>query len=241
MCDSFVSCGFPFRICREPAFLNPFFLFKQFPDAPQQRKAQYRHQGGDPQFLDKNRADSADQAGYQEHRPTFFSKIVFRFDDDRMEHSDNEECAHTDQQSKPLLARFLLSSRLFLFLLARGTDTVEHHIMCVDLKAVFLPHLLVHVTHVIDVHIEQGATLLALEVVVVVDPGVVSFKIARQQHLLDRVIIGELPEIAIHRHFADRRMFLMHFHIHFVNCWMVPKFLHSFQNDLPLYRIPFHV
>lgn len=90
---------FPFGIFGEPAAADAFLLFEDFADAPQGGEAGYAENDGPEEVVDFPRQKAAHKADNQKCPPDTYAEIVFAFDDERMEHADDEKGAESDEES----------------------------------------------------------------------------------------------------------------------------------------------
>lgn len=97
------SSLFPFvfaaRVLGEPAFADTLFLFEDFLDAPEGGEGEYAEQGGDEDVADADGSDDAGDAQQEEEPPAACAPVVFGFDDDRVEESDNQERADAYEEA----------------------------------------------------------------------------------------------------------------------------------------------
>ena len=96
---------FTFWILRKPSLFYPLFLLKQFQNTPPARKPRYRK--SPRQYLARGNQGPAQKhnSRHSKKRPDLFGKIVFRFNNNRMEQPNNQKSQCTHNQALPIHTR----------------------------------------------------------------------------------------------------------------------------------------
>ena len=84
---------------REPPFLHAFLLLEEFENRPKRREAGNAEQGTRQSAFHKQRAGDAAQSEEQENPPRARAEVIFCFNDDGVEHSDNQERCQPDERA----------------------------------------------------------------------------------------------------------------------------------------------
>ena len=84
---------FSVGIFGEPAFADTLALFENFADTPERGESEDTEEDREIGIVYKERASQRQYPDNQECPPRAHAEIVLRFDDQRMEEADAQECA----------------------------------------------------------------------------------------------------------------------------------------------------
>ena len=108
---SFISLVFSFRILREPAFLNAFFLLKEFQNGPKQRETSDCGEATPESTLNEECAYHASESEQEKNPPRACTEIVLCLDDHWVKGADNQKGTKSYQDTfevhSPLFNRCL--------------------------------------------------------------------------------------------------------------------------------------
>ena len=83
----------------EPAFVDAFFLFEEFKDAPERGETYDTDTGTEQAVGNEECSCNAAQSDEKEYPPETYAGIIFSFDHDGVENTDNKEGAQSDGKS----------------------------------------------------------------------------------------------------------------------------------------------
>lgn len=82
---------FSLRILRKPAFFNALFLFEELQNTPQTGAPDYAKNRTDYSVVHQQTGNDEQHSGKGKSPPATGAEVVFTFDDDRVEDTDNQE------------------------------------------------------------------------------------------------------------------------------------------------------
>jgi hypothetical protein len=83
------------RIGWEPALLDASLLLEDFENAPEAGECEDAQNGGEDVAVEQERRGGGEQSHDEEYPPAAGAEVVLGFDDDGVEHSYEEECRQT--------------------------------------------------------------------------------------------------------------------------------------------------
>ena len=98
-----------FGVSRKPSALHPLFLFEEFFDSPECGEGKYPEKRTYYHVLDKKSRAQSGKSREEINPPRTCAEIILGFYDDRVAHTDYEECEHSYEQSFEVHLRGLLS------------------------------------------------------------------------------------------------------------------------------------